>query len=755
MEKRTILQRFVQWLVSLANNDIVSRRIGSILSVAAILSGIATYLVLTQSGNFEDKSGRVLPLIYLDLTLMMLLAVVIAKRLIELWAARKRGSAGSKLHVQIAALFAFVAITPGICVTVFSALFFNVGVKAWFSEPVRQALAESKIVAQSYVEEHYKSIVRDALAIKQQLVPQIHLLEEMPELLSDRLTELTQEKDLDEAIIYNSRQEVVSRSFLTFALEFEKVLSDLFEEANSAEGVLLPSEDKERIRFLVKIDDDTGLYLYVGKKIDPEVLKHITQTNSAIREYERLDAQQSGLQITFILFFSVVALLLLLASIWAGLVVANLFVRPISRLIGAAEEATKGNLDVQVSSEGSMNNELGSLSLAFNRMIRQLSNQRQDLIKASVQIDQRRQFMETILSRISAGVICMDKSGFITLMNRRANELLHYNGMNITQTRDIPSTLDRRENLLKSVPELLGILDEFDLAGEEVLSRQISIFRKGTVRTLQVAVVLDQSMRENAGYILTFDDVSPLLAAQRKAAWSDVARKIAHEIKNPLTPIQLAAERLKRKYLKEINSDPSTFQSCIDTIIRQVGQIGKLVTEFSSFARLPEPVMRSENAVDLVKQSLFLQREAHPEITFELDDIGEPDIALNCDANQVGQVLTNLLQNAINAVTLEEFTKSKPFHRASHPPLIQVGIEKLEGKCRITIEDNGPGLPIKGRERLTEPYYTTHEKGTGLGLAIVAKIIDDHRGKLELADSHLGGAKVAVELPIFVKRVTE
>lgn len=749
----------ITYALKLIHNDRLVRLVGAILSIAAILSGIATYLALTSSGNFDDKSSRVLPLIYLDLTLMLLLSVIIAKRLVELWVERRRGAAGSRLHIQIAALFAFVAMTPGICVTIFSALFFDVGVKTWFSEPVRHALKESHDVAEAYVTENCRVVIQEAVNIKEQLAPNIYALQEMPDMLSHFLTELSEQKKLDEALVFDSRGEILARSTLTFTLEFENLLPKAFEQAKSGEVTVFRSENNDRVRVLLKIDDDSDLFLYIGKMIDPEVLKHVIQTKSGIQEYQRLDAQLSGLQITFIMLFGVVAFLLLLASIWAGLTVANLFVRPISRLIVAAEEVTQGNLEVQVRAEGSLNNELGNLAHAFNRMIRQLSSQRLDLIKASVQIDQRRQFMEAVLSRISAGVISVDKAGIITLINRRAQELLCFPQVNNLQ--EIES-----EHLEEVAPELYNLLKDYNKAGEEVCSRQITIHRNGMVRILQSVIVLDLSERKRSGYILTFDDVTPFIMAQKKAAWSDVARKIAHEIKNPLTPIQLAAERLKRKYLDEIHSDPQTFQRCIDTIIRQVSQIGKLVTEFSNFARMPEPVLRSENVVELVKQAIFLQRQAHRNISFDFflksDRPDQEEIVVNCDALQMGQVMTNLLQNAINALTLEEFINKKVKKNellVDKPPFpscqIRVIIEKIDTKCRITIEDNGPGFPLEGRERLTEPYYTTHEKGTGLGLAIVAKIVDDHRGKLELGDSTLGGAKVVIEIPISLRRTKE
>ncbi|MBX3456871.1 MAG: PAS domain-containing sensor histidine kinase [Candidatus Paracaedibacteraceae bacterium] len=734
MTETGYFQRITSWMEKAIQRDILMRRAGLILSIAAILSGVATYVVLTGTDDFADKSSRVLPLIYLDVTLMLMLSVVIAKRLLEIWAERRKGTAGSKLHVQIAALFAFVAITPGIFVTVFSALFFNVGLKAWFSEPVRLALSEAKFVANAYLYERAKGIEEDAVALINELGPTIQARSRFPEQLSESLTRLTRERGVDEALILDEEGNVVGRAFLTFALEFEKALIDAFQRAKNGEMVVLSSDKDDRVRALTRLDPAGSFFLYIGKVIDPDVLRHVKQTDSAISEYERLDAQRSGLQITFILFFSLVAFLLLLAAVWAGLTVANLFVRPISRLITASDAVSQGNLEVQVEAQGSINNELGVLAEAFNRMTVQLKNQRQELINASLQIDQRRQFMEAVLSRISAGVISTDSGGVISLINRRARELLDIRDEGLVM------------KLADVLPEVKPLLVDLTASADGVVVSQVSIMRRGVPRILQVVLVADHSGRKKSGVILTFDDVTPLMSAQRKAAWSDVARKIAHEIKNPLTPIQLSAERLKRKYLKEIQTDPEVFQTCVDTIVRQVGQIGRLVNEFSSFARMPEPILVKDNLVNIAKNALDLQIQAHTHIEFDLS-VDSNNIWVNCDAAQITQVLTNLLQNAINAVSLDEIAgKAKPDR-----PIIKISLRLADNKCVVSVEDNGPGLPVNGRERLTEPYYTTHSKGTGLGLAIVAKIIEDHRGRLELGDSPLGGARVLFEIPIVTK----
>ena len=716
-------------------NDALIRRFGLYLSIAAALCGIATYVVLTTSHIFIDKTQKILPLIYLDLTLLLLLAVIITKRLVELWSERRRKQAGSRLHVQIVGLFAFVSITPAICVAVFSGLFLNSGIEAWFGDPVRSALNEAQAVSQAYENEHKKSIKHDAIIIVGHLIPQINFLCDNPEILGDILSDFSDDRNLSELMVIKGNGQIIARSQFTFAIEFEKIFKKYIERAYDEKHIaLLESDNSDRVRAILKIDHETDTYLYIGKLIDKAVLNHVTKTRGAIDEYSRLEEQRSQIHITFVALFMVVALLLLLAAIWGGLSVANLFARPIVHLIEAADRISEGNLSVQVPTVPGTPNELSHLSEAFNKMTSQLNNQRKNLIKANTQIDQRRHFMETVLTRISAGVITVDQKGTLYLINEKAYNLLSPN-----------HNIEKRSNLQTVSPELYALLMEAHGTDCEIIHRHINVVRQGVSKIVQASVILDQSMENTIGYIITFDDITALMYAQRKAAWSDVARRIAHEIKNPLTPIQLSAERLKRRYLDEITSDKNTFQNCIDTIIRQVGSIGKLINEFSSFARMPTPVMQEHNLSDICRQALFLQKQVHLNFDFILNLPSAP-VILNCDAGQIEQVLTNLLQNAINALTLNPESLSP-----GKSPKIVITLASNSLIC-LTVEDNGPGLPLEGRERLIEPYYTTHSKGTGLGLAIVAKIIEDHRGTLELGNSQFGGAKITINFSVASKR---
>ena len=730
-------------LIEFSQDYTLSRRLAAGVSITALFSVIATFSALSGSQHFTDKAARILPYIYLDLALMLILAVIIAKRLVELWVERRRGLAGSKLHVQIVGLFSVITIIPAILVAGFAAIFINVGVQSWFGEPVRAALAEAKEVADSYLKEHKQTIKHDAQDMVRELAPAAAALADNPQEFSRILTEQAYARHLSEAVVLNGDKQIVAQSLLAFSFQFENLdIDNAISRAQAGDKVDfladLTNDAIDRVRILVRLDPLTDTYLYIGKLTDRAVLKHVARTEGAIKEYDRLGGQSASLQLTFILFFAGVALLLLLAAIWGGLTIANLLMRPITRLIVAAESVSQGDLTVHVPSEGSMNNELGNLAHAFNRMTFQLHTQRKELIDANIQIDRRREFIETVLAQVSAGVIRLDKRHKLDLVNHRAAALL---SMSIEKIKGM--------RLDEVASEFSPLLEKALRQMPRQLNEQVTLVRLGSSIILQVSVIVQGKENAVKGYIITFDDVTALASAQRKAAWSDVARHIAHEIKNPLTPIQLAAERLKRKYLKEIKTDPATFEVCIETIVRQVGQIGNLITEFSSFARMPDPVMQEEDIGEICRQAIFLQKQAWPAIAFQLQ-MPQHSVMVRCDAHQIGQLLTNLLQNAINA--LEAFSPL-PGSRTGQPFIAQVSltIEEMDKGIRFIIEDNGPGFPKEGRERLTEPYFTTRVKGTGLGLAIVAKIVEDHQGKIELGDSVKGGAKITIELPFSLK----
>ena len=730
--RANFFRRRTRWL----SRSGLGRKLAIALAAASAVSGLATYAVLTKALPVSPDPNLILVLLYIDLIFLLLLAAIVARRITQVWLERRRGSAGSRLHIRLVVLFSIVAVTPTIIVAVFSTLIFNFGLQSWFSDKVRTAIKESVAVASAYVDEHVRNIQADALTLSQQVQRALPLLAggdpsnvaEFERLLNDEASQLS----LPEAIVFDSSFRVLARTQLSFAMERAAIPTQAIEKATKGEVALLRSEDDDRVRALVRVDPPTGevlpnLYLFVGRFVDPGVLQHVERAHAALTEYRDLELARSDIEITFALIFIVVALLLLLAAVWIGLNFANRLVRPISTLIAAAERVRGGDLSARVPEEGAKADEIGSLSRAFNRMTGQLEAQRRELVEANRQLDARRRFTEAVLGGVSAGVIGLDQRGRVNLPNRSACELL---------SADFARLIGRP--LEEAVPEMAALLREARRRPSRLVESALKITREGRTRTLLVRISAERENRETKGFVVTFDDISELLAAQRTAAWGDVARRIAHEMKNPLTPIQLSAERLKRKYLKEISSDPETFLACTETIVRQVRDIGRMVDEFSAFARMPAPVMKEENLGDLCRQAIFLQRHGNPDIAYESDLPAAP-VRFRCDARQISQALINLLQNAVDSIHGLAASRDDGAARRGR---ILLRLVAREGQIAIDVEDDGKGLPVENRDRLVEPYVTTREKGTGLGLAIVKKIMEDHRGDLVLEDREGGGARV-------------
>jgi len=705
----------------------LARTFALVLALAAVASALATYGVLTGSPYFGTSPRVLMLLLNLDLVLFLLLGIFVARRVVAVWSARRKGLAGSGLHVRLVVLFGLLSATPAIIVALFSVLFFDLGIESWFSSRVKTALDSSTAVASAYLAEHQKNIRGDALAIARELSGNASRAGTNPKMLEDILRFQAQERGINEALIIRRNGDILAKAGLTFTLQFEPLEQRKLDAASRGEVVLMISETDRKVRALIKLNNFVETFLYVGRLVDPRVLNHITQADSAVKTFLQIETVRDDLQISFALIFALLALLLLLAAVWVGLNVATQMSRPISTLITATEQVRGGDLSARVPDEAP--DEFGLLSRAFNRMTSQLDGQRRELLEASSQIDERRRFTEAVLTGVSAGVIGLDAEGQINLPNRSATRLLGV---------DLEELLGHA--LADVVPEMQPLLIQARVArSEKPIESQIQLRRGSDQVTLLVRVATEMTDGKVGGFVVTFDDITQLLTAQRKAAWADVARRIAHEIKNPLTPIQLSAERLKRKYLKEVQSDPSVFETCTDTIIRQVGDIGRMVDEFSSFARMPEPVIRPENLTDLCRQAVFLQRNGNPTIDYGLD-LPEEQVRVACDGRQISQAVTNLLQNAADAIegrTGSDLPKGR----------ISLAMQCEKGDAVIAVEDNGKGLPKEDRERLTEPYVTTRQKGTGLGLAIVRKIMEDHGGSLLLEDAPEGGAKVTLRFP--------
>lgn len=725
---RRLSLRFIIW----ARRTKLVNALAMILSLAAVVSGVATYAALSNWGGEGPSANTVLILLNIDLFLLLALGVLVSHHVARLWTNRRSGTSGSRLHVRLALLFGVVAITPAIVMMVFAALLFTLGVESWFSERVRTALVESSEVAEAYLAEHIQVIRADALSVASDINRQWPQLNRSNDVLNRFLSTQAGLRGLTEAVIFREDMQVIAKAGYTFALQTgEQIPLSVIAEANMGEVAVLTGEGGDRVRALVRLEALPGNYLYVGRFIDATVLGRVARTQDAVDEYLLLEGRRSDIEISFTLLFIVVALLLLIASVWFGLTLATRLAKPIVDLIEASERVRRGDLSVRVE-EKATSDEIASLGRAFNRMTSRLGTQREALVEANSQLDERRRFTEAVLSGVTAGVIGLDPAGNITLPNRAASDLL---GVSLNDSVGLP--------LSDFVPEFVPLIEEVKANRDRTIERETRVKRGGKPRVFLVRLTVEQTDNRVVGFVFTFDDITELQAAQRKAAWADVARRIAHEIKNPLTPIQLSAERLKKRYLLRVGDDTGAFELCTDTIIRHVSEIGQMVDEFSSFARMPQPSMAVTDLAELVRSAVVLPQTAYRHISIELSAPSD-EILINSDAPQIRQAIANILKNAVEAI---EAKTGGSREMDSGQITVEVGASNNEAFVEVT--DNGVGLPEDDvRQRLTEPYITTRSKGTGLGLAIVWKIIEDHRGRLIMEDAPGGGAKVLFRFPM-------
>jgi two-component system, NtrC family, nitrogen regulation sensor histidine kinase NtrY len=710
-----------------------------LVGILALMSGGISYAMLMEGIPYNSSHGGLIALLAINLTLALTLGALIAWRLVRLWSERTSGGAAARLHVRLVAMFAIVAVIPTIFVAVFAAVTLDLGIEQWFSPRVQTALDNSLAVAQHYEKDHEEGLKQDAIAIATgiQSDPQLFDADRKvnPKVLFARLGILASDRGLQAAYIFDSRGNLLGSAKQRFVPDLAPPTAADFAQADRNKVVIDGNSKLGLLRALIKLQALNNAYLRIVRTVDPAVFTYFQRTTDVVSDYKTQNASRAKLELVFAALYGVISLLILLGAVWLGLFAANRLVKPISRLIGAAERVSEGDLKAQVPIDRD-DDELGVLGRAFNRMTAQLDTQRTEIVEASHQIDARRRFTEAVLAGVSAGVVGLDGEGNITIVNRAAARLLN----------SAHEEIEGR-HYAEAMPEFAGLIRR---AIQEPIGRasgEATVKRGGSVRSLSVQVDSEKGVGE-AGYIVTFDDITDLVSAQRTAAWADVARRIAHEIKNPLTPIQLSAERLKRKYGGEIQSDPEVFQQCTDTIIRQVGDIGRMVDEFSSFARMPAPIMRRENVQELVQQAVFLQRVAFPQIAFETKLPPQPAY-IECDGRLVAQAFTNVLKNAVEAIEAREATGDETAGR------ISIALDSAGERLNVRIADNGIGLPPEHKHRLTEPYVTTRAKGTGLGLAIVRKILEDHGGEIALSD--LGeeerGAEIRLSFPFRQKSV--
>lgn len=716
-----------------------SRVIGLLTVLALLVSGTFTFLMLFGFTPIEPQLREVLIAAGVNGFLILVMLFLIGKEVAKIIRSRQKGRAASRLHVRIIGLFCMVAALPAILVAIVAGITLDLGLDRWFEERTKNIINSSISIARAYQNETTRVLMGNTLSMAATLDRnrRVYVLDR--ERFEQLFTLESRGRGLLAAALVkeNGEQLIASR------LETQKTLPPIpelaLDLAKDGEPVPIPPGNTNLIGVVFKLQAIKDAYLYTVVAVPPAVIEALRETELNSADYNALEQNRLPFQLAFALLYLGVCLIVLLSAIWMGISVANRIVTPIRRLMSAASEVSDGNLDVNVDlrqSEG----DLRFLSQTFNVMLADLRKQQGELVEAKELMGQRARFIEAVLSGVSAAVIGVDSKGGITIANRSALPLLGLENGDRTR----PNTLVER------VPELAEVFDRAVNSGKTQHHEQITMVNDGRERTFNVQVTVEEEETPTHSFVLTLDDITDLVAAQRNTAWADVARRIAHEIKNPLTPIQLSAERIRRRYGKVIVEDREVFENCTDTIIRQVGDIGRMVDEFSAFARMPKPEMAKGDLRTVIKDTVFLQKVGFPDITFDLDLPSEA-LASVFDTRMISQGLINVIKNAAEAIEGHEMDGENKVAGQ-----IRVVARSDNNHAVVEIIDNGKGLPEKNRQRLMEPYMTTREKGTGLGLAIVRKIAEDHGGTVELMDAPdvaIGGhgAMTRITIPLVDK----
>ena len=681
----------------------------------ALLSAFLTFVVLTGLTPIEPTRDVVRSFLLINAGTILLLIGIILREVWQMVQARRRGRAAARLHVQIVALFSIIAVLPAVLVAVVANVTIERGLDRLFSGPTREVIQNSLIIARAYTYEHAQLIRGDILGMANDIAHARPLFDQDRASFRDLLTASAASRNLPGAMLIDKDRTVLESAQTGIQQSFTTPPADFLSNVNETDPQIAVFPEANYVAAVIRLRAFSDTFLYVARLLDPRVVAQLKQTETSVAEYAEIESRRLGIQVAFALMFAVIALTILMASVLIGLNFANWLVAPIRRLMSAASLVSTGDLNVQVPvhrSEG----DLAQLGETFNKMTHELRTQRDELVSASDLIDSRRRFIEAVLSSASAGIIGVDASGSIGILNRSAEKLI---GHAEAETLDHP--------LSEVLPELDDIMKAAREGTQRLVQGQITILRDGTERNVSVRVSAEKTSQPRDSYIITLDDITDLVSAQRTSAWGDVARRIAHEIKNPLTPIQLSAERIRRKFGKTITEDKAVFDQCTDTIVRQVDDIRRMVDEFSRFARMPKPVIEGEDVADTVRQAVFLMRVGHPEIDIEVE-LKEDPLRAQFDRRLISQALTNIIKNATEAIEQvppEELGKGR----------IEVIAGREDEDILIDVIDNGIGLPKVARARLLEPYVTTRAKGTGLGLAIVGRVLEDHGGRIELKDA--------------------
>ena len=699
-------------------------RLAYLSIIFTLIMGAVTAYALTRVDYLSGDTDLLVWLVAIDALALVGLGALVGRQVWRLWRERRQRLAGHQLHWRLAILFGGVTTLPAVIVTLFALFVVDFSLRGWFAERISTAINESVRVAESYFDEHARSISGEVLTMANDINREAYRLAGEGNLMGRYLSDQAALRNLSDAIIFDGSGQVLAKSRFAFAVTFANLETSWVEKARNGEVVILRADETNKLRAVVKLTSYVDAYLLVGRFIDAKVLEAMDRSRLAASDYQQLGFQQLDIQVSFAVLFGIILLLILIAALWVGLNLATAIVGPLGSVIQVAEQVRAGNLSERVPADIELE-EIGRLGASLNRMLDELVRSREQLVQANAQLDQRREFTEAVLGGVSSGVIGLDKTGTVTLPNAAARTLL---GKRDTELIG--------QKLADIVPEFSRLLSIVNQKRRRFAEEQIMLVAADKPMTLRARIVAEMIEGRVIGYVVTFDDVTSLLNAQRKAAWSDIARRIAHEIKNPLTPIQLASERLRKKYRPTKEEDAAKFEEYVEIIGRQVGDIGRMVDEFSAFARMPQPKMEHASLIEIASGQTALFADNKAVITLSVDNADEPYMTL-CDPGLVRQALTNLLQNAIDS--LDD-------HHVDTPQ-IDLGLATDQAGIRLTVTDNGPGFPEMDLAKLLEPYVTTRQTGTGLGLAIVSKIMEDHGGELQLGRAASGGAVVTLLFP--------
>lgn len=709
---------------------------GLLLAGGALICAVATLLVLLGATPIAPTSNVVITSAVLNTLFVLGLIYLIAREVSRLVKARKRGRAAARLHVRIVVLFSIVAITPAVLVAIFASLTLNVGLDRWFSLRTQSIVQSSLDVARAYMLENASYLQGQTVSMANDLERNRAMFYLDRTGFVDLMTRQARGRGMLGAFLVREDGEAIAQADIQTEKPLPAIPKDALASSAAGQPTLIPPGITNLVGAIIKLEAIPGAFLYTIRAVDPKVMSAMRLMEDNRAEYQAMEAGRMSLQVAFAVLYLGFALIVLLAAIWTAIAVADRIVRPIRLLISAADNVATGNFNVVVPVR-SADGDVGNLSRTFNKMISQIRSQRNEILEAKDEVDDRRRFIEAVLSGVTAAVIGVENDHRITIVNPSAEDFL---GMQADQLVG--------ERLEDVAPEIDQVLKEATGRARGELRKEVNLVRGGKERTLSVQVTREEQRSSTDSYVITLDDITDLVIAQRSTAWADVARRIAHEIKNPLTPIQLSAERLKRRYGKQIDeSDRAVFDQCTDTIVRQVGDIGRMVDEFSSFARMPKPTKEKGDLRDILRDAIFLREMGASHVTF-LRELGDERLEGLFDSRMLGQAFGNLIKNAVEAI---EAVPSDA-ERDGRKVLVRSMFDAAKDQFRVDIIDNGNGLPVENRHRILEPYMTMREKGTGLGLAIVKKIIEEHGGQLELHDAPADfdqgkGAMIRVILP--------